>query len=138
MGPQNQFEKDAYDLVTAERVHIADHQLGRTRQGALDVWVESSEKGKRFLRQITVGGNLYAARNEPYTKACYILRDRRTGRYWFLDENVCGFWLQDESFFGARTFTGAESSKITGWLAQEGGQKCLMPANDNRTISGKE
>ena len=119
MGPQKQFEQDGYELVTTERVHITDHRLGHNQQGELDVWIESGEEGKRFLSQITVGGNPYAVRKEPYTKACYILRERGTGRYWFLDENIRGFWLQNESFFGARTFGGAESLKIRSWLAQE-------------------
>ena len=136
MRRQDQFEGDAYELVTTERVYIADHQLGHNQQGELDVWIEAGEEGKRFLSQITVGGNPYAVRKEPYTKACYILRARDTGRYWFLDENIRGFWLQNESFFGARTFGSAESLRIRSWLAQGGNRDGLPSAEAERPSAG--
>ena len=117
MGRQ-QFDQDAYERVAAERVHIADHQLGHNQMAGLDVWIESGVEGTRFLSQLTVAGSPYAVRREAYTKECFILRERRTGRYWFLDENACGFWLQNESFFGARTYTGEEALSIRNWLAQ--------------------
>src|SRR5688572_24653749 len=112
MRSQQPFEKDAYELITADKVHIPDHLSGHNQQGELDVWIDSGVEGTRFNSQLTVQGNSYPVRKGAYTMYCFILRDRRTGRYWFLDENSCGFWLQNESFFGARTYTGEESVNI--------------------------
>lgn len=122
MDKLNQFETTEYDFVTAEKVHIVNHHFGHNQEGEMDVWIESSEKGMRFLSQLTVQGEIYAVRKEIYTKQCYILRASETGRYWFLDRNASGFWLQNESFFGAQTFTTDESLKIENWIPKEGGQ----------------
>lgn len=112
----NQFETERFDLMKADRVRIANYQFGHNRQGERDVWIESSDKGERFLSQIIVQGETYAVRKEIYTTKCYILREKATGHYWFLDMNDCGFWLHSESFFGAETFCGDESAKIQKWL----------------------
>lgn len=117
----NQFAADTYELVKATGVHIADHRFGHNQQGALEVWIESSDKGSRFVSRLTVAQESCAARNEVYTQECYILRNRSSGRYWFLDRNNCGFWLQDEHFFGAQTFTGSEAAKLQDWLVRQGG-----------------
>jgi hypothetical protein len=111
-----QFETDRYDLVKADRVCVANHRFGRNRQGELDVWIERSTKGERFLSQLIVQGETYSVRKEVYTRKCYILREKATGRYWFLDINDCGFWLHTTSFAGAETFFGDASVKIEKWL----------------------
>jgi hypothetical protein len=112
-----QFEAERFELMAEQKVQISDYRFGRNRHGGLAVWVESSEKGKRFLSQISVEGETYAVRKEIYTRECYILRRKETGRYHFLDMNDSGFWLQNESFSGARMFDGDESVKIQKWLA---------------------
>ena len=45
---------------------------------------------------------------------------KETGRFHFLDRNDCGFWLENESFSGARTFDGDESVRIQKWLTLQG------------------
>jgi hypothetical protein len=112
----NQFDTERFDLLTEDRVCVADYRFGHNRQGQRDVWVESSDKGERFLSQITFQGGACAVRKEIYTRKCYILREKTTGRYYFLDLNDCGFWLHSEAFFGAETFSGDESVKIEKWL----------------------
>jgi hypothetical protein len=111
-----QFDTGRYDLVKTDKVRIASHRFGHNEQGELDVWIESSDKGERFLSQIVVEGRAYAVRKEIYTTKCYILREKAKGLYWFLDMNDCGFWLHNESFFGAKTFHGDEALKIQKWL----------------------
>lgn len=111
-----EFETEQYDLVRSDKVHITDHQFGHNRMGELDVWIESSDKGERFLSQLIFQGGSYAVRHEIYTKKCYILREKETGRYRFLDMNDCGFWLHTDAFSGAETFSGDESEKIQKWL----------------------
>ena len=111
-----QFDTDRYDLVKTDKVRIANHQFGHNNQGELDVWIESSDKGKRFLSQLIVEGETYAVRKEVYTTSCHILLEKATGLYWFLDMNDCGFWLHNESFFGADTFSGDEAKMIQKWL----------------------
>lgn len=59
-------------------------------------------------------------REEIYTTRCYILREKATGRYYFLDKNDSGFWLHTEGFFGARNFSGDESVKIQKWITDAG------------------
>jgi hypothetical protein len=112
-----EFETERYDLVRSDKVHITDHQFGRNKQGELDVWIESSDKGERFLSQLMFEGGSYAVRNEIYTRKCYILIEKSTGRYRFLDMNDCGFWLHSDTFSGAETFFGDESVKIEKWLS---------------------
>lgn len=111
-----QFDIERCDLVKTDKVRIADHPFGHNERGELDVWIESSDKGERFLSQIIVEGETYGVRKEVYTTRCYILLEKATGLYWFLDLNDCGFWLHNESFFGAATFYGDEAIKIQNWL----------------------
>lgn len=113
----DQFETERFDLVKQDRAHIPDHGTRHDKRSDLDVWIESSDKGERFLSQIIVEGEHYAVRKQVYTKKCYILREKATGRYHFLDMNDCGFWLHGAGFCGAETFSGAESVKIQQWLA---------------------
>jgi hypothetical protein len=113
----NQFDTERFDLLTEDRVCVADYRFGHNRQGQRDVWIESSDKGKRFLSQITSEGEASAVRKEIYTKQCYILREKTTGSYYFLDLNDCGFWLHNETMHGAKTFFGDESVRIHRWLA---------------------
>lgn len=112
----NRFETERFDLLTDDKVRVDDYRFGHNRHGQRDVWIESSDKGKRFLSQITFEGETYAVRKEIYTKQCYILREKSTGRYYFLDLNDCGFWLHSDSFSGAKTFCGDESVRIQKWL----------------------
>jgi hypothetical protein len=112
-----EFETERYDLVKDDKVRITDHRFGHNRQGELDVWIESSSKGERFLSQLFFQGGSYAVRHEIYTKKCYILREKSTGSYRFLDMNDCGFWMHSDNFSGAETFSGDETAKIQKWLA---------------------
>jgi hypothetical protein len=112
----NHFETGRFDLLKADRVNIANQRFGRDRQGVKEVWIESSEKGERFLSRPIVQGEAYAVRTEIYTTKCYILREKKTGRYWFLDMNDRGFWLHNDTFSGAETFSGEESTRIEKWL----------------------
>jgi len=115
----NQFDTERFDLLTEDRVCVADYRFGHNRQGQRDVWIESSDKGERFLSQITFQGGACAVRKEIYTRKCYILREKTTGRYYFLDLNDCGFWLHNETLFGAETFSSDESVKIEKWLMSD-------------------
>ncbi|MFY9554212.1 MAG: hypothetical protein WAV47_05775 [Blastocatellia bacterium] len=115
MSP-NHLKTERFDLLKDDTVCIADYRFGHNRRGKRDVWIERSDKGERFLSQITVEGEALAVRKEIYTGSCYILREKTTGRYHFLDENDCGFWLHSESFSGAEAFCGDESVKIQEWL----------------------
>jgi len=112
----NQFDTERFYLLTEDRVCVADYRFGHNRQGQRDGWIESSDNGERFLSQITFQGGACTVRKEIYTRKCYILREKTTGRYYFLDLNDCGFWLHNETFFGAETFSGDESVKIEEWL----------------------
>ncbi len=110
------FETEIYDLVEAEKVRVPNHRFGHNRQGELDVWIECHPAGERFLSQVIVQGETYPIRQGVYSTKCYILREKVNGNYWFLDRNASGFWLQTDSFFGAKTFIGEESVKIQTWL----------------------
>lgn len=113
----NQFETDRFDLLNEDRVCVTDFRFGHNRHGQRDVWIETNNKGKRFLSQITSEGETYNLRKEIYTTDCYFLREKATGHYYFLDRNDCGFWLHGSGFSGAETFFGDESVKIQKWLA---------------------
>lgn len=113
-----QFDTETYDLVKVGKVRVANHRFGHNKQGELDVWIECHSAGERFLSQVIVQGETYPIRQGVYSTKCYILREKATGCYWFLDRNDCGFWLQTSAFFGAKTFFGAESAKIQKWLTQ--------------------
>ena len=111
-----QFETGRFNLVKADKVRIANYRFGHNREGERDVWIENTEKGERFLSQIIFQGTPLGVRQEIYTTKCYILREKATGRYWFLDLNDCGFWLHGENFSGAQTYFGDESVRIQNWL----------------------
>lgn len=111
-----QFETERFDLVKDDKVRVANYRFGHNLEGERDVWIERSKKGERFLSQIILRGEALAVRKEIYTTKCYILREKATQRYWFLDMNDCGFWLHSESFSGAETFFGDESVRIQRWL----------------------
>lgn len=114
----NRFQTERFDLLTEDRVRIDDYRFGHNRHGQRNVWIETSDKGKRFLSQVIFEGETYAVRKEIYTKQCYILREKATGRYYFLDLNDCGFWLHSEAFSGAETFSGDEAVKVQKWLIE--------------------
>jgi len=111
------FATSQFDLLKGDKVHIVGHHFGHNQQGELDVWIESGNKGARFVSQLSVQGETRPVRTEVYATACYILREKTTGRYWFLDQNACGFWLHSDTFFGAKNFVGDESASIQNWLA---------------------
>ena len=110
------FETDRFDLLAEDSVNVADYRFGHNRQGQRKVWIESTDKGKRFLSQITSEGSTCAVRKEIYTLRCYILREKSTGRFYFLDQNECGFWLHNDNFSGAKTYFGDKSAKVQKWL----------------------
>ena len=112
-----QFEVNRFDLVTTDRVRVPNYRFGHNYQGARDVWIETSDKGERFLSQVIVEGETFAVRKEIYSSRCYILREKASGHYWFLDRNDCGFWLHEAHFAGAETFLGDESAAVQNWLA---------------------
>ena len=110
------FETDRFDLLAEDSVNVVDYRFGHNRQGERKVWIESTDKGKRFLSQITSEGSTCAVRKEIYTLRCYILREKSTGRYYFLDINDCGYWLHDETFSGAKSFSGEEAGRVREWV----------------------
>jgi hypothetical protein len=112
-----QFETERFDLVKTDRVRISGHRFGHNKQAEMDVWIDKSKSGERFLSQLIVQGKTYVVRKEVYTTRCYILREKATGSYYFLDKNDCGFWLHTEGFFGATTFFGDESVRVQKWIA---------------------
>lgn len=112
-----QFDPQRFELVDTDKVKIAGYRFGHNMQGELTVWIEKTDRGERFLSQIAVHGKGYPVRKEVYTSKCYILREKATERYWFLDLNGCGFWLHNETFSGAMTFAGKGAVKIQEWLA---------------------
>jgi hypothetical protein len=111
-----QFETKRFDIIKSDRVQIKDYRVGHNKFGSLDVWIDSSDKGKRFLRQITVDKDIGPISTGVYTKNCHILCEKATGRFYFLDINDCGIWLFNHAFFGAENFDISESVKIQGWL----------------------
>lgn len=113
---RNYLETKRFDLLKDDKVCVADYRFGHNRHGKRDVWIERTDKGERFLSQITLDGEALAVRKEIYTGRCYILREKTTGSYFFLDMNACGFWLHTAAFSGAETFCGDESMKIQEWL----------------------
>ena len=115
-----QFATDRFDLVKADKVRIADYRFGHNRHAECDVWIETSDKGERFLSQIIIQGETFPVRPDVYTTRCYFLREKATGGYWFLDQNDCGFWLHGEDFSSAETFFGDASIRIQNWLALVG------------------
>jgi hypothetical protein len=112
----NHLETERFDLLKDDNVCVDDYRFGHNRQGKRDVWIERSDKRERFLSQITFEGEALAVRKEIYTGRCYILREKTSGRYYFLDSNDCGFWLHSDTFSGAESFCGDESVKIQEWL----------------------
>ena len=100
----NHLETERFDLLKDDSVCVADFRFGHNRQGKRDVWIERGEKRERFLSQITLEGQALAVRKEIYTGRCYILREKTSGNYFFLDQNDCGFWLHSAAFSGAETY----------------------------------
>jgi hypothetical protein len=111
------FETERYDVLKADSVSIANHRIGHNKLGEFVVWIERGDRGERFSSQFTVQGETYPVRKEVYTRKCFILRETATGSYWFLDLNDSGYWLHNDTFFGAETFPSEETPKIQEWLA---------------------
>lgn len=112
----NHLETERFDLLKNDKVCVEDYRFGHNRRGKRDVWIERSGKRERFMSQITFEGEALAVRKEIYSGRCYILREKSSGRYYFLDMNECGFWLHSDTFSGAESFCGGESVKIQEWL----------------------
>jgi hypothetical protein len=111
-----EFETKRFAIMKSDRVEIKDYRFGHNKTGKLDVWIDSSDKGKRFLRQITEGKDIGAISTGVYTKNCYILCEKTTGHFYFLDINDSGIWLFNHAFLGAENFEVSESVKIQEWL----------------------
>jgi hypothetical protein len=114
------FETERFELIKSGKVLINDYQFGHGELGELDVWIDSSDKGNRFLRKIISQGSASTIFSGVYTKKCYILREKSTGKYYFLDMNDSGIWLFTDSFFGTEDYHLDESQKIGQWLAAAG------------------
>jgi hypothetical protein len=112
-----QFEMERFAPVKTDRVQVSDYRFGHNEKGKLDVWIESSDNGKRFLWQVVAPGDTCILHTGIYTKNCYILSEKETGRYYFLDINDYGIWLFNENFFGSENYGIDESIKIQNWLA---------------------
>jgi hypothetical protein len=114
---EKQFETERFDLVKSDRVQIADYRFGHNELGRLDVWIESNDMGKRFLWQIVGQKDALILHTGVYTKSCFILSEKATGLYYFLDINDFGIWLFNHNFFGSENYNIDESIKIQNWLA---------------------
>lgn len=114
---EKEFPIERFDVMKTDKVQIADFRYGHSEIGKLDVWIERTDKGTRFLRQVIVDkedmGGIFPG---VYTKHCYILREKETGHYHFLDMNDSGIWLFNASFSGSENFTISELSKIEKWI----------------------
>ncbi len=110
------FETNRFEPVKFDKVQIDNYKFGHNQTGKLDVWIDSSDKGKRFLRQITDNKTVSAIATGVYTKNCYILCEKTTKQFYFLDINDSGIWLFNSSFSGAENFEVSESTKIQKWL----------------------
>jgi hypothetical protein len=86
------------------------------RRGALDVCIESSALGTRFSRQVTIEGRMNPKRYGVYTEGCYFLRERSTGRFFFLEQDAHGFHLYSDRFLGADALFSDEAMRIRQWL----------------------
>lgn len=113
----NKFETERFDPLKIDKVLIPDYKFGHNERGELNVWIESSDKGKRFLRQIKIDGKPQVLHTGVYTNNCYIIREKSSGNYFFLDINETGIWLFNQGFFGSENFNVDESTKIKTWLA---------------------
>lgn len=112
-----QFETDRFDLVKTDKVRIENYLLsGHSERGELNVWIDVSDKGKRFLYQSTFQGNKNYLHTGVYTKKCHILSEKLTGHYYFLDINDCGIWLFNDTFSGSENYDLDQSIKIQQWL----------------------
>lgn len=112
-----QFETDRFDLVKTDKVRIENYLLsGHSQRGELNVWIDVSDKGNRFLYQSTFQGNKNYLHTGVYTKKCHILSEKLTGHYYFLDINDCGIWLFNDTFSGSENYDLDQSIKIQQWL----------------------
>ncbi len=114
----NQWVTQGYDLMTTDHVRVVNHRYGQDKQRETEVWIERSERGQRFMTQLFVAGEPYAVGEQIYVRECYIVRDKVSGKYGFLDRNDCGYWLHTATFVGAQTFSGPEAVKVQQWLAE--------------------
>jgi hypothetical protein len=110
------FQTERFEHIKADSVQIDNFKGGYHNEGRLDVWIESTSVGKRFLSQLTTQGSKSPARTGVYTKHCYILREKSSGSYFFLDINDNGIWLFNDRFFGSENYRVDESARLQQWL----------------------
>ena len=113
------FEEERYSLSEATRVHLVDQRCGNYQLCEVDVWIESDPLGKRFVRQNTIHGEKNPISYGIYSQECYILREKTSGRYYFLEMAARGFFLQSDLFYGAEFYLGDEATRIREWLLAE-------------------
>ena len=113
----NEFDAERFDLLSADRVHIAGHAFGHNSHGDLDVWTKTGETGTAFVHQISIDGAAGPMSQGVYARACYFLQEKATGQYFFLERDDRCFTLQAGDFFGAHAYLGAEAAKVDTWLA---------------------
>jgi hypothetical protein len=113
-----EFQTERFEHINAEKVQITNHLASNYQRGELDVWVETKGNSKRFMWQMTSQAEKCAIFTGVYTKKCYILREKTSGNYFFLDMNDNGIWLYNQSFFGSENYSLDDSIRIDKWLAE--------------------
>ena len=114
---QNVFDIERFELVSADRVHVAGHAFGRNNHGDLDVWTTTGATGTAFVHQISVDGAAGPASQGVYSRACFFRREKATGTYYFLERDDRCFTLQAGEFFGDTAYIGAEAARVETLLA---------------------
>lgn len=114
-----EFDSERFDLLNVQSVHVENHAYGHNEHGDLHVWKSRGETGTAFVRQITVDGVVGPSRQSVNGTACYFLRDKASGQYFFLERDDRGYFLHDAAFFGASTYLGPRAAKVATWLAAQ-------------------
>ena len=115
-----EFDTNRFDLLDTPRVHITGHRYGHDDGGDLDVWTVKEDAGTAFVRQITVHGEVSPRTQGVYSLACFFLREKHSGRDFFLEKSARGFSLASDEFFGAESYLGAEAERVDAWLSRSG------------------
>ena len=110
------FDRERFDISSGDRVRVDDVAFGHEEHGTLYVDIERTSLGKRFVRQITSRGNTSAKRYGVYADACYFLRERSSGRYFFLEKDARGFYLYGDRFLEAQSYLHDEAGLVAAWL----------------------
>lgn len=131
---REEFRPERFVLLPEDRVHIPEEVMPWGQRGSTDVWVVRDGKGARFVRQSIVDGFLRPVSEGLYAEECFLLRERGTGRYFFLERITRTFCLQDDSFSGAATFSGDEALRITRWLTGDGSRATSADRTAEREV----